>query len=878
MKKSLIYTMAVFVMAVCLPFSPAAANEQAITVPDAGFEDHILSNTADWFYIADSSQTAWNSVSGSGGAWVGWDYYGGWPAFNGNNKVYGDYEIGIDYIYQTLDETFIEGETYTLSVWTGSGWSGYDDGWWLYFTGEDYTDELVVASGKSPVGSWEQVSLVYTATAADDGKRIGIKLRGDAWVSFDDVSLYGPPKPRDPNPADGAMIMETWVNLAWTPASSAVTHDVYLGDNFDDVSNGAGDTFQGSHDMLFFIAGFTGYAYPDGLVNGKTYYWRIDGVNETNPNSPWRGDVWSFTVVPKTAYNPNPAAGAEFVDLDVELSWTAGFGARMHTVYFGDDYDEVNNAAGGTETGLTTHTPGPLELAKTYYWRVDESGLVDTHKGEVWSFTTEGAVSGPNPANGSVDVKPSVVLKWDAGAVAASHEVYFGTDADAVKNATKSSPEYKGPKALGEESYDPGKLILNTAYYWRIDEVNGASPDSPWAGSVWSFTTGDFLVIDDFEIYDANDNQIWWAWKDGLGYVAHDTEPAYQGNGTGSEVGDGDTDSYTEESIVHSGAQSMPYFFDNDKQSYAYYSQAELTMTAQRDWTEQGVAELSLWFRGNPASVGSFVESPAGTYTMTASGADIWYESDEFHYAYKTLSGAGSIAAKVESVGDTDGWAKAGVMIRETLNADSKHAMMVVTPGSGVSFQRRPETGGESADDTTADITAPYWVKIERDLGGSFSAYSSANGSSWQKLGVSEPIAMSSNVYIGLAVTSHNASATCQAVFTNVTTSDSVGPQWASQDIGIASNDAEPLYVAVSNSTGVPAVVVHDDPAAVQIDEWTEWVIPLQAFVDQGITLANVDRIAIGLGTSGNVTIPGGSGKIYIDDVRLYQPRESAEE
>ena len=138
-------------------------------------------------------------------------------------------------------------------------------------------------------------------------------------------------------------------------------------------------------------------------------------------------------------------------------------------------------------------------------------------------------------------------------------------------------------------------------------------------------------------------------------------------------------------------------------------------------------------------------------------------------------------------------------------------------------------------------------------------------------------ISMSSTVYVGLALTSHNNSATCQAVFTNVTTTGTVGQQWTNQDIGIASNDAEPLYVAVSNSAGAPAVVVHDDPAAANIDTWTEWVIPLQAFADQGIVLTNVDKIAIGLGTKGNMTIPGGSGKMYFDDARLYQSREAVE-
>jgi hypothetical protein len=123
--------------------------------------------------------------------------------------------------------------------------------------------------------------------------------------------------------------------------------------------------------------------------------------------------------------------------------------------------------------------------------------------------------------------------------------VYFGTDADAVANATTASPEYNGPKTLGEESYDPGMRLLETTYYWRIDEVNGVNPDSPWAGNVWSFTTGDFFVIDDFEIYDANDNQIWYSWHDGLGYGTPGTADYFAGNGTGAAVGDETTASYT---------------------------------------------------------------------------------------------------------------------------------------------------------------------------------------------------------------------------------------------------------------------------------------------------------------------------------------------
>jgi hypothetical protein len=670
----------------------------------------------------------------------------------------------------------------------------------------------------------------------------------DRALSDDEILAHATPtfpvKATNPYPQDGATYADYWVSLGWTTGSTAASHDVYIGEDFDQVNEGTGDTFRGNQSLIlnYAIVGFVGYPYPNGLVPGTTYYWRIDEV-EADGETKHKGDIWSFMVPPKTAYNPIPSNGAKFVEFEGPiLSWTAGFGSKLHYVYFGDDFDTVANATGGTQQVVTNYTTGPLEFDKTYYWRVDESDGTNTFPGEVWSFTTakeggglqaeyyhwsgdyppaqpfqvfvtkeivpeinwnwgdpgspnplvndnnfgcrftgeveaaftetytfymttddgqrlwidgqpiidmwveqgmtehkgtidlvagqrysieawmyenaggagcelrwsspstpkqivpQAALSppvramGPSPANGATGTKMTPILKWNAGIHAASHEVYFGTDPNAVANADKNSPEYKGSKDFGDESYEPGKLAWHTQYFWRIDEVNATNPDSPWIGNLWSFTTGDFLVIDNFEDYNANENQIWWAWKDGLGYVAHDNEPAYPGNGTGSAVGDETTTSFTEEAIVHGGNQSMPFFYDNNKQGYAKYSETELTLTAPRDWTEEGVVELSLWFIGEP------------------------------------------------------------------------------------------------------------------------------------------------------------------------------------------NNSDEPLYVAVSNSTGTPAVVVHDDPAAATIvDTWTEWVIPLEAFADQGIVLTNVDRIAIGLGTQGNITIPGGSGKMFFDDIRLYRSREAAE-
>ena len=397
----------------------------------------------------------------------------------------------------------------------------------------------------------------------------------------------------NPSPLDGALYPNTWGTVSWSAGDFAVSHDVYLSDTFDDVDAGTGDSLRGNQVDTTFVVGFPGFPYPDGLVPGTTYYWRIDEVNEADPNSPWRGEIWSFSIPPKTAYDPDPADGAESVALDAQLSWTGGFGAKLHTVYFGDNFDDVSNATGGPLLGAATfRPPGPLKFAKTYYWRVDEFDPPTTHKGQVWSFTTEGTAANPYPAKGAVDTSPTPVLKWTPGSLAASHEVYFGADADGVKNAGKTSPEYKGTRELGEETYDAGRLDLETTYYWRIDEVNTANPDSPWAGNVWGFTTGDFLVVDDFESYndidppDLASNRIFDKWIDGFGTT---TNGALVGN---------DLPPYAEQTIVHSGNQAMIYRYDNNLKT----SEATMTLVYPRDWTEEGVTKLSVWFRGGLAN------------------------------------------------------------------------------------------------------------------------------------------------------------------------------------------------------------------------------------------------------------------------------------
>jgi hypothetical protein len=781
-------------------------------------------------------------------------------------------------------------------------------------------------------------------------------------ATLDNVSyvgnISGPVKAYNPTPADGTLLADTWVSMSWSGGYTAASHDLYFSDNLADVEARAEGAFQGNLTTEFFVVGFPGFPYPDGLVTGTTYYWRVDEV-EADGTTIHEGDVWSFMVPPRKAYNPIPADGGAFIDPEADLSFEPGFSAKLHTVYFGDNFDDVNNAAGGAPQGNTTFDPGTLEPETTYYWRVDEFDPPMTHRGDVWSFTTtipglgtiiaerwdnidgdnldtlkshlpypnnpdetdvltqfssdldldnyggriygwlyapatgeytfwlnsdnqgelwlstdddpenikliatesgwlalnawgtgeqqsgpitlqagnkyyiealwkEGgggdhcqvAWQGPgvpaltiipgtnlspyepvqaygaNPGNGASGIKQTTALNFKAGIKTASHDIYFGNDEDAVTNATTSSPEYKGTRNLGDESFE---------------------------------------------------------WIDG-----YDT-PAINGSTVGHLPGP----PFAEQTIVHGGSQSMPFAYNNAVGK----SEATLTLTDVRDWTEKGVNMLTVWFRGNPPG---FVENPEGTFTMSAAGVDIWGTSDEFRFAYKQLSGDGEITARVTDVGTgSNNWAKAGVMIRETLDPGSTHAMQIVTPGSGagIGFQWRPSTGADSAwtDSTEPVVTPPYWVRVKR-TGNLLEGFHSPDGITWEKEG-EITISMVPNVYIGLCRTSHAAGEVRSATFDNVSTTGSVSAlTWTHEAIGttMAANDPDAMYVALNGGTKV----YHDNPNAALLTDWTEWNIDLQAF---GVNLTNVNTITLGLDNSNNPAA-GGSGLIFFDDIQLHPP------
>jgi hypothetical protein len=450
---------------------------------------------------------------------------------------------------------------------------------------------------------------------------------GDVWhFTAAPATAYAP------QPWNGLDGVSVDADLAWSPGMGALSHDVYFGKDKAAVAAGDPAVFKGNQ---------TPWTYnPGPLAADTTYYWRVD---ERGPNDVVHpGLLWSFTTigpgigvqaryfkgidatgVPVLTQVENsidhPWGGAEIaagLSDNVSAVWTADLEAP-----FTETYQLITTSDDGVRLWLdgrrlidvwTNHggrdDVATVNLIAGQFYRVEMDWYENTGSAvaqlawESPSIARQIIPAGPlqlplratdpYPANTAVNATSIPVLHWTAGERATGHDVYLGDSAEAVANAdTATAGIYQGRQQDAE--FDPGSLEGNKTYYWRVDEVNEANARSPWTGAVWTFTTADFLVVDDFESYtDILGSSIFDTWLD-------DWDIIITGGG-GIIVGYADAP-FAEQTIVHSGGQSMPLDYNNVPTPH--YSETERTFDPVQDWTVNGVDTLVLYVRGKVGNV-----------------------------------------------------------------------------------------------------------------------------------------------------------------------------------------------------------------------------------------------------------------------------------
>lgn len=756
---------------------------------------------------------------------------------------------------------------------------------------------------------------------------VNISFQPSGYTNLDDIGFITSsfhiaiPEASHPYPEADAVDVERGVTLSWTPGEFAVKHRVYIGQDEDAVTQASPSDPQGvlvdeNYDPNY-------YVFTEPLDYGATYYWRIDEVNDLEPNSPWHGEVWSFAVEPyaypvgpiaaMASSSHSPAMGPERTidgsglnnmdqhgtgsldmwltspldaepwiqyDFDREYKlhelwvWNsnqavepfAGFGANEVSVAVSVDgstwtpienVDPFNQATGRED--YTHNTTVALGGALARYVKLtihSGFGLIPQRGlSEVRFFYVPTLARQPYPADGATLGDVDVTLKWRAGREAVTHEVSIDSDRQAVADGQISA------QTTNEAQFIPATLNYGSAYYWQINEVNEAETPSAYAGPIWMFNTPEFLMIDTFESYEDKEFlEIWATWSDG-----------YQDSDNGALVGNGNEG---ERTIVYEGGQSMPMAYDN---STAAFSEVTREFETSQDWTRGHPQVLSLQVRGHAPALGENVD---GSIVVGAAGADIHGMSDDFRFVYKKLSGNGSIRVRVEGLVYTHEWAKAGPMIRESLSPESSMAAVFLTSGHGVQATVRSAGFTEALTDSdiaTPEQTAidgPVWLRVDRQ-GNTFNyAYAlDEAGTQWVSMGHSgQDIYMIEDVFIGLAVTSHNVANSTAATFTGVATSGGgVSGAWTAAEVGglHPGNDAVPFYLRLEDSSGRIQSMNHPDNSVSQSAIWQEWQIPLSAFSD--LALDRIKKITIGAGQVGGAA-SGETGTLFFDALRIGTP------
>lgn len=790
------------------------------------------------------------------------------------------------------------------------------------------TNGRVVLLFASPAQGKATVLLSYRSRPAEED--CGVQIIGDIHVN--------PRRAQSPIPADGEEDVYRATDLRWTPAEGAVTRNVYLSTDFADVSAGRATALvaQGWTANVFAPAqplalGATYYWRVDEAnpsLTPSTYVgavWSFTVEPEVYPIAPIGATASSFlpgsqpgNTIDGSGLEYDPTLGLTHSTQEGTMWLTAAGAASPHWIQF--EFDRPyslfemliwnHNSSwenilcfGAKDVTIETSVDGidwmgvpgvsalaqapgedhyavnntvALHMVRAKHVRITitsshaaNPSLATAGLSEVRFTTVPTQARVRAPVDGGTQVPIDTELSWRAGRGATEHRVYLGTDANAV--ATCDTGVLLG--TLAGDEIAAGGLDYDTTYYWRVDAVNDAGVV---AGPVWRFTTPEYYVIDDFDQYDDACNRIFWTWLDGGGYSDDggcSNFTPFAGNGSNSYVGNADAP-FAERTVTHEGSfQSMPLEYDNSVSPY-YSAAYSKDYVLPRDWTKGGVNTLNIYLRGYP---GAFTAvSPDHLIIGSSGGADVLGTSDDFRYVYKPLNGDGSLVARVLSIEDTDQWARAGVMIRASLDADSQWIQMLVSTRNGARLHQRLAAGAAVTTDTAllaADspqrlAAPPAWIKLERQ-GNQFKGYYAMDEASPEWIpaaGNPQELAMPASAYIGLAVFSSNGNVATVAEFTNVATT--VSGSWQAAAIGPEqpSNSAEKVYLTVKDGANHSKTLVHPSAAATQMAAWTPWSIPLTDL--NGVNLSDVKQLTLGVGDSSS-PVSGGAGMLFVDTIRL---------
>src|SRR4051794_1624403 len=392
-----------------------------------------------------------------------------------------------------------------------------------------------------------------------------------------------------------------------------------------------------------------------------------------------------------------------------------------------------------------------------------------------------------SPSNQATGVATTVTLKWGAGSWARQYDIYVGI--------TPTVHLLKGNVNLGPsrsttdlKSYALPALQPGTTYYWQI--VSKTMANLTATGPVWSFTTAGTapsgICVDPAATnykaagacsYAATAPGVPTAPSPSNGSTLNTMSPTLTWSSSGATSYDVKFGASTPPPLVSPGQAAASYSPGTLKASTTYYwsvvAHNSVGTTTGPVWsfTTPTPAPSNLpspWADADIGAVGPLGSASyaGGTFTVKGGGADIWDSADAFHYAYERPAGDGTLVAHVATVQNVASWTKAGVMIRNTLDANSAYALMLVSAAKGSAFQYRTNAGVAAAGVNTGASAAPLWLKLTR-AGTTVSGYQSTDGNTWTLVG-SATIALNSSVYVGLAVSSHTTAATATATFDNV--------------------------------------------------------------------------------------------------------------